>query len=119
MSMKKIVIQGKYLSNYSQMLNHRKRLSFSGIFTNEGFHMENVKSINERRAKINIFRNFIYLGPRGEIFYYFILLLGINRIIKNNFKREKLEQNLNDNNAFLQLRLPIDKRIIETVKLNK
>ena len=78
--------------------------------------MENEKSLNERRSKINIFRHFLYLGPRGEIFFYLIFLFGINKLIKNNMQREKLEENLNDNNTYLQLRLPIDKRIIESVK---
>ena len=98
----------------SQILNQRKRLSFTGIFTNEGFHMENEKSLNERRSKINIFRHFLYFGPRGEIIFYLIFLLGINRLIKNNLQREKLEDHLNDNNTYLQLRLPIDKRVIES-----
>jgi len=96
----------------SHLLNQRKRLSFTGIFVNEGFHMENEKSLNERRIRTRIFRHFNYFGPRGEIFFYTILLLGVSRLIKNNLQREKIEENLNDNNTFLLLPLALENRTI-------
>lgn len=98
----------------SHILNQRKRLSLTGVLTHEGFHMENEKFLNERRIKIRFFRHFNYFGPRGELFFYTVFLLGVSRLIKNNLQRENIEENLNDNNTFLLLSLPLNSRTIES-----
>jgi hypothetical protein len=74
--------------------------------------LENEKFLNDRRLKINIFRHFKYFGPRGELFFFAFLLFVANRQIKNNLKREHLEDHFNDSNTFLQIRLPAEKRAI-------
>lgn len=93
-------------------------MSLINVLTNEGFHMENEKFLNDRRIKQSIARHFRYFGPRGELFWFALLLFAGNRLIKNNLQRERLEDNFNDTNTYLQLRLPYEKRVIATPSKN-
>lgn len=97
----------------SKVLYNRSRIGISRLF-GAGFHMEGEHSLFDRRYKLPMFRHFRYLGPRGEIFVYFLLLVGITKLIKNNLKREEnIESLLNDKNTYFKVELPLIYRKLE------
>jgi len=97
----------------SKLMYNRSRVSLHRAL-GPGFHMEGEHSLFDRRFKLPMFRHFRYFGPRGELFIYFLLILGLRKIINNNIQREEnIESLLNDRNTFFKLELPFDLRKLD------
>ena len=94
------------------MLYARRRVSFTRLFA-PGIHIEAEDYIMDKRLKGGILRHFRYLGPRGEILFYFVAVLAMRKLILNNLNREEnIDSILNDRNVFLRLELPVEDRKI-------
>ena len=90
----------------SKLMWNRNRIALTRLI-GPGFHMESEKNLFDRRFKLPMFRHFRYFGPRGELFIYFLMFMGINRAIKNNIKREEnIDSLLNDRNTYFRVYLP-------------
>ena len=97
----------------SKMLYARRRVSFTRIFA-PGIHIEAEEYIMDKRLKGGIFRHFRYFGPRGEILFYFGLVLGLRQLFLNNINREEnIDSVLNDRNVYLRAELPFEDRKIK------
>ena len=95
------------------MLYARRRVSFTRIFA-PGIHIEAEDYIMDKRLKGGIFRHFRYFGPRGEILFYFGLVLGLRQLFLNNINREEnIDSVLNDRNVYLRAELPFEDRKIK------
>ena len=97
----------------SKMMYARSRISFTRVFA-PGFHIEAEEYIMDKRLKGGMFRHFRYFGPRGEILFYFFLVLAASRLVRNNLQRENnIEEVLNDTNVFLRIDLSAEDRKIK------
>ena len=99
-------------SKTSKILYSRSRVSFLRMWA-PGIHIEGEEYIFDKRLKGGFLRNFRYLGPRGEILFYFFFVLGVCTLFKNNLTRERaIESLLNDRNVYFKVDLPIEHRKI-------
>lgn len=97
----------------SKLMYNRSRVGLSRAL-GPGFHMEAEHYLFDRRFKLPMFRHFRYFGPRGELLIYFLLVLGLKKLITNNLQREEnIESQLNDRNTFLKLDLPAKYRRLD------
>ncbi len=99
-------------SKTSKILYSRSRVSFLRMWA-PGIHIEGEDYIFDRRMKGGMLRNFRYFGPRGEILFYFLFVLAMSRLFKNNLTRENtIESVLNDRNVYFKVDLPLEDRKI-------
>jgi hypothetical protein len=97
----------------TRMLFARRRVGFSRMMA-PGIHIEAEDYIWDKRLKGGFFRHFRYFGPRGEILFYFFLVLATARFFRNNLSRaEEIESVMNDRNVYLKLNLDYEHRKIE------
>ena len=97
----------------SKLMYNRSRVGLHRVF-GPGFHMEAEHYLFDRRFKLPMFRHFRYFGPRGELFVYFLVLLGLRKVINNNLQREEnIESLLNDRNTFFKVELPLKYRKLD------
>jgi len=97
----------------SKLMYNRSRVGLHRVI-GPGFHMEGEHSLFDRRFKLPMFRHFRYFGPRGELFVYFVVLLGLRKMINNNLQREEnIESLLNDRNTFFKAELPLKYRKLD------
>lgn len=97
----------------SKLMYNRSRVGIHRLF-GPGSHMEAEHSLFDRRLKMQMFRHFRYLGPKGELFFYFLVIVGFRKLINNNLQREEnIESVLNDRNTFLKVDLPREYRKLD------
>jgi hypothetical protein len=100
-------------SRTSKLMYNRSRVGLHRVI-GPGFHMEAEHYLFDRRFKLPMFRHFRYFGPRGELFIYFLLLVGIRKAVTNNLQREEnIESLLNDRNTFFKVELPVSFRRLD------
>jgi hypothetical protein len=96
----------------SKMLYARSRIGFTRIWA-PGTHIEAEEYIFDKRLKGSFFRHFKYFGPRGEFAIYFITVVLLCKLVKNNLTRENnIESLLNDRNVYFKVDLPLEHRKI-------
>jgi hypothetical protein len=100
-------------SRTSKLMYNRSRVGLHRVF-GPGFHMEAEHYLFDRRLKLPMFRHFRHFGPRGELFVYFLVILGLKKMINNNLQREEnIESLLNDRNTFFKVELPVKYRKLD------
>lgn len=100
-------------STTSKLMYNRSRVGLHRVI-GPGFHMESEHYLFDRRFKLPMFRHFRYFGPRGELFVYFLVLLGLRKVVTNNLQREEnIESLLNDRNTFFKVELPANLRRLD------
>lgn len=85
------------------IIQAKSKIGFTRVFYS-GFHIEGDKKIWDRRFKTQMFKNFKYFGPRGELLWLFGALVIFRTFAENNMKREKIDKHFVDRNVFYYLK---------------